>query len=329
MRSSFWDKWKGGAIIAVVLIHASGTTASFPLGSFNNEFGIVLRQFINFPVGLFIFLAAFFVGRSQRSPERYWVSVRRRVWRLALPYLIWSAIYCVLRIGRGSITPEDVPLMILNGTLVSVGYFVIVMIQLSILSPALERLDDVRLTKLLPISLLFSLAFTYSVKLIFTESIWSSFPYYALPFFVWLPLYIGGLLVGRKAEHFWKDTSIWKPVGVYFLFVGLSLMEAELMLHGERELATSQLKLTSILVTSSVCMIAVAAWGRGEISGSNALSWLGRRSYYFYLSHMLILSLTQKIVGRISVLYENQMIFVFLLTFLTLGICSLGGHPAG
>jgi surface polysaccharide O-acyltransferase-like enzyme len=56
MRISFWDKWKGVAIIAVVLIHALGSTANFPVGSLNNDFGIILRQFINFPVGLFIFL---------------------------------------------------------------------------------------------------------------------------------------------------------------------------------------------------------------------------------------------------------------------------------
>lgn len=89
MRISFWDKQKGAAIIAVVLIHSLSSTANFPIDSLNNNFGIILRQFINFPVGLFIFLAAFFAMRSTGTTDSYLDSVKRRIWRLSLPFLIW------------------------------------------------------------------------------------------------------------------------------------------------------------------------------------------------------------------------------------------------
>jgi fucose 4-O-acetylase-like acetyltransferase len=48
MRISFWDKWKGVAIIAVVLIHALGSTANFPVGSLNNDFGIIYVNSLTF-----------------------------------------------------------------------------------------------------------------------------------------------------------------------------------------------------------------------------------------------------------------------------------------
>lgn len=57
MRDNYWDNWKGIAIIAVVSVHVLGQTSSFPLDSFNNLFGVFLRQFVNFCVALFFFLS--------------------------------------------------------------------------------------------------------------------------------------------------------------------------------------------------------------------------------------------------------------------------------
>ncbi|MFT4805055.1 MAG: hypothetical protein ACI9YE_002270 [Psychroserpens sp.] len=56
MRTSFWDKWKCLAIIAEALFHDLSSTANLPTSSLNYDFNIILHQFINFPVGLFIFL---------------------------------------------------------------------------------------------------------------------------------------------------------------------------------------------------------------------------------------------------------------------------------
>jgi surface polysaccharide O-acyltransferase-like enzyme len=324
VRVSFWDKWKGAAIIAVVLIHASSSTSYYPSDSFNNDFGIILRQFINFPVGLFIFLAAFFVARSQRSSETYWENVTRRVWRLALPFLIWSIIYCTLRLLSGSLAIEDIPLMFLNGTSVSVGYFVIVMIQMSIISPVLERLTPSQLAKFLPLSLVLSLGFTYSVKLIYPASFLSEFPYYPLPFFVWLPFYIGGLILGRKSEEFWKSINVRVVLGSFFICVCLSLIEAMLFLQEIRSFATSQLKFTSILTTGIVCIMVVASWVYGKDNKENMLSWLGQRSFYFYLSHMLVLGQVQNLFQPVNLLHDNQITFVLTSTLATLGITSLG-----
>lgn len=204
MRISFWDKWKGAAILAVVIIHALGTTAYFPTDSLNNYFGVIFRQFINFPVGLFIFLAAFFTGQSKDSSLTYWYSVRKRVSRLVLPFLLWSFIYFGIRIFRGNLDLANVPLMLINGTSVSVGYFVVVMIQMSLISPFLERLKTSKLIILLPISFLISICATYTLNFLFPESMWSKFPYYPLPFFIWLPFYIGGLIFGKDENNFDK-----------------------------------------------------------------------------------------------------------------------------
>lgn len=324
MRISFWDKQKGAAIIAVVLIHSLSSTANFPIDSLNNNFGIILRQFINFPVGLFIFLAAFFAMRSTGTTDSYLDSVKRRIWRLSLPFLIWLFIYCGMKLASGSILIEDIPLMVLNGRSVEVGYFVIVMLQMSIISPFLEKLHMSQLIKLLPVSLILSITTSYSLNFFYNESPWSNFPYYALPFFIWFPFYIGGLIFGKKNEDFWQDISVFWTVVAYFLLVFLSLIEALLVLQDMRGFSMSQLKLTSMLTTGTVCVLVIASWKYGKNKSENIFSWLGQRSYYFYLSHMLVLSKVTGFLENFTIVYDSQIVFVLLITFITLGVVTIG-----
>ena len=324
MRISIWDKWKGIAIISVVLIHASGSTADFPEGSLNNDFGIILRQFINFPVGLFIFLAAFFVSNSKNTSVSYWDSVGRRVWRLVLPFLIWSFIYFGVRLIRGNLAITDIPLMLLNGTSVSVGYFVIVMIQMSIISPFLERLKTATLTKLLLLSFLLSICVTYTLTFVLTESMWSKFPYYPLPFIIWLPFYIGGIIFAQKGEKSWQDLNILMVLTAYIICVSLSLVEGMWVLQNVRSLATSQLKFTSMLTTGTVCLLVLASWVYGKDKRGNLLSWIGRRSFYFYLSHMLVLLKVKYFFKQFTPIYDNQVVFVLIVTLTTLIVTSTG-----
>lgn len=72
MRESYWDSWKGVAIIAVVAIHASGATQFFEDGSFNWYFGLVLRQFIDFAVPLFLAMAGYFSMKGATDNPIYY-----------------------------------------------------------------------------------------------------------------------------------------------------------------------------------------------------------------------------------------------------------------
>ena len=322
MRSYYWDNWKGLAIVAVVMIHATNSTSSFPPSTFDSDVGVVLRQFINFPVGLFIFLSAYFAENSKKAASRYVDRTRARVWRLALPYLVWAMIYSAARLVFGSLIIEDLPLMLINGTVVSVGYYVIVMIQMAILSPALESLSDRFLGFLIPLSSAFSLAFFYS-SIFFDVGKWGEFPYSGLPFFVWLPFYLGGLLASRK-----KSSLKQIPKGIFTTCiaagVSLSLVEAFLVLVDFRSLAMSQLKLTSMITTGVICVMAVSCFKPNQQHGTYFLSWVGRRSFYFYLSHMMVLGKVQRALQEISVLFDSQILFIAVSSMVTILICASG-----
>ncbi|WP_164881839.1 acyltransferase [Paenirhodobacter populi] len=326
MRSGYWDGWKGIAIVAVIAIHASGSATGSEPGSLNQQFGIWLRQLINFPVAMFIFLSAYFTHQpSARAPEGMgWLG--RRLWRLILPYLVWSVVYTLFRIVTGVFYPEELPLRLATGTVILVGYFVIVMVQLSIVSIGLDRLTDRAICWLLPVAVGMSVAFTYGVRLLAPGSFWAEFPYNALPFIVWLPFYILGMIAARPVGRRLAAVAPSRFAILFLISVGLAVAEAMMLRATHLDLAISQLKPSSMLASASLCLFAVAWHAKaGEtVLHSRVLSWLGRRSYYFYLSHMLVLLALQKVLGKVALIHGFQPLSLFLTAGLTLLICAAG-----
>lgn len=56
MKSKFWQSVRGGCILAVIMIHC-------PTGQFGmyQAVWLAVRQTINFPVAVFVFMAGYFV----------------------------------------------------------------------------------------------------------------------------------------------------------------------------------------------------------------------------------------------------------------------------
>jgi fucose 4-O-acetylase-like acetyltransferase len=131
-RNNYLDAWKGVAIICVVLIHTSGPIAEQPLG-------IVLRQFINFAVSLFVALAGYFsYGSFIKAQKNMMPFFWPRIKSLLIPYFIWSLV-CILLLRRCWF--EDPGKLLYHGLLIgrgiSVGYYIILLIQLTLLTKLL------------------------------------------------------------------------------------------------------------------------------------------------------------------------------------------------
>ncbi|WP_161578702.1 acyltransferase [Stenotrophomonas rhizophila] len=324
MRNLYWDVWKGLAIVAVVAIHACGSALAFPDGSANHTFGIVLRQFINFPVALFVFLSGMFA--LQGAAPRSWVAgIQSRVRRLLVPYLVWAAVYTCAKALTGKLVVADLPEMLATGTVISVGYYVIVMLQIAVLSPVLERLSSNALKLAIPVLIVVSFTFTYGIRASEIDGVWSQFPYNALPFFLWLPFYLAGLAFGRNGSAVsFGSWQLWLALAL--LSAAASVAEAFVWIPGAVDLAISQLKLSSMITSLCVCALAIAlarTWTR--LSGWRwALSWLGARSFYFYLSHMLVLGVVQAGLRRIPGIEAVQPAFVSAAVIITIALCAAG-----
>lgn len=324
MRNLYWDVWKGIAIVAVVAIHACGSALAFPDGSANQTFAVVLRQFINFPVALFVFLSGMFALQG-RPANSYLSAVRSRASRLLVPYLVWAAVYSAAKAITGKLVLAELPEMLATGTVISVGYYVIVMLQIAVLSPALERLSSRALKVGIPVSIAASCAFTYGIRAGGLDGTWSHFPYSALPFFLWLPFYLAGLVAGKSDSAL--NVGRWQiAVGLASVAVACAVVEAFYWIPSSMELAISQLKLSSMITSLLVCALTVCV-ARTWVTASGwrwVLAWLGARSFYFYLSHMLVLGVVQAALRRVPGLDALQPAFVLLAVIATLVVCAAG-----
>lgn len=115
---------RGLAIAAVVLIHCLPQC----------EASVALRTLLNWSVAMFLFLSG--VLTTEEKMKRGGV-IRRRLLKIAAPYLVWSAIY--LLVAR----PETVLgafKALLTGDASAQMYYLLVYAQLVVLTPLLFRL---------------------------------------------------------------------------------------------------------------------------------------------------------------------------------------------
>ena len=129
-RDSYFDFWRGIAIIMVIGIH----TYSDGFMHMN----LVLRQFLNCAVPIFLAISGYFIGKKSFSEKgSYGAFLKKQVPRVYVPMLVWSIPWMVLAIHGGQQT-----LIALLRTFVgdmSIFYFIILIIQYYALTPVIQK----------------------------------------------------------------------------------------------------------------------------------------------------------------------------------------------
>jgi hypothetical protein len=161
---------KGVCIIAVAAIHG----LKFDL------FAVAARQASNFAVVIFFGLASYFSGRSQTRGSPRFICNR------AVVILLAYFIACLVKDGALLADPMPFRSNSLDGTAITIGYFVIVLLQMTVLIALIARIPSLRL-QLVVIALgtAAGLTWTYGLKAGLTPL--ALLAYFALPFFAWRP----------------------------------------------------------------------------------------------------------------------------------------------
>ena len=115
-------KIRAVAAIAVVAIHTC-------LGGYK---GIVLRQFMNFAVALFIFISGYLTSINKIEIKTFY---KKRILKVLIPYFIWSVLYTI---ACG--TYKDFAINLLTGRCCEIYYFIIVYIQFVIITPLIAKM---------------------------------------------------------------------------------------------------------------------------------------------------------------------------------------------
>lgn len=299
------------AIIAVVMIHTCP----------NGEWQIVCRPFINFSVGLFLFLS----GYLTKTENDNWSGFcKKRIIRVLVPYIIWTLIYSLPSLVNGNIL--NVLKNILTAKAAVPLYYIFVYIQFVILTPFLGRLAKSKYCHLgwfvAPIAIL---AFKYYPMLAgvevnkFVELFWSDCC------LGWFTFYYLGLVLGNKIIE--RNFSIKTLSILYAISLIIQMCEGYgWFMLGSGNCGT-QIKFSSLLSTSLFLMIVYVILKKQTVNiKSRFLTLLGDYSFGVYLCHVMIMML----LGQLP--YYNLIPFPLnsvIVLSISLVFCLLGSKVIG
>lgn len=115
---------RGLAILAVVFIHNT------PGG----KWSVICRPFLNFSVGMFLFLSGMLSSAQRWNPKK-------RIVKVMIPYILWTLIYVALYNLR---TPKTILRTVLvalvKGDAAAMMYYVFVYCEFTLLIPMIDKL---------------------------------------------------------------------------------------------------------------------------------------------------------------------------------------------
>ncbi|PFG20086.1 acyltransferase [Serinibacter salmoneus] len=304
-RDRYWDAVRGVCILAVIWIHTrNGIAYDGGAHDWAFDYWLVVRQAMNFAVAVFIFLAAYFVTPTKVGPG--WL--RTRAARLGIPFLLWSVGYTLLIAwvesasndsgGEADASAWNLRLLLRDvvlGSSVAHLYFIVVLLQLVVLTPLVLRLLETRWRWALWLITPAYLASVYARAL--TEG---AAPSFANTWFAgWFAFYLAGLWVRR---HGAPRLGVGGAVAAVAVTFAASVGEAYLLLQlgVEPGFAADQLTVSSVAYSFAVIALLLAIHRRREQRAGErwlGLDRLGRDSYGIYYVHMVWIVLAWQVIG--------------------------------
>lgn len=269
---------RGLAIVAVVCIHNT------PLGPAQ----VWCRPFINFGVGLFLFLSAMLSNAEKWQPKK-------RIVKVVIPYIIWTFIYVVIsNIKNPSAIPMAYIKTLLTANSAAIMYYIFVYCEFTLLIPLIDKLARSKYKYLgffiIPLEIIFirliplvcGITINKHLAIISSVSCLGWFTYYYL-----------GYLIGNGLVQIKVQTK-----NLFILWCGaIALQIAEgywYLSMGETNCGT-QIKLSSILAGSLFALLAYKFIMNKKHFEQKILFKLGEISFGIYFSHLAVMMVLNKV----------------------------------
>lgn len=271
------------AIIAVILIHI------LP----NENYTVIVRQFINFCVATFLFLSGYLTNKNIIDDISKFY--KKRISRVLIPYIIWSIIFLI---RDKDYNINSILFKFITGQTCSIYYYIIVYLELILLTPILIKALKSKINKFIWLLTPISIMILYICIFIGNPI---QFPYNVLSFTVWIMFYYYGLQVGNLNKELSDNVKM--NIGIYFIFIILSIGEGIYWYkQGNISMAISQMKITSIFTSLYFIKVAIEIKDKIKLD-SKYLKMIGDYSFGIYLTHVLFLDLFKTYVSNIIILF--------------------------
>lgn len=301
-RDPYFQAIRGICMCAVILIHCQAQGHSVAA----EYYQIVLRQIINFAVATFVFMAGFF-ARPHKLRGGYW----NRLKKLLIPYILWSIFYSSLS-SPVDFNPIEIIHNLLTGKAQAQLYYILVLVELTLLTPLLMKaVDNIKISVLIlsitPVYLLITSAYRYYTR---AELSWMG-----RDFCAWIIFYYFGMLVKRFG---WKEINKKFLVRLYFVALTISITEGFIVNYklGMLSMAIGQINLTTMIYSMAVISLIMnrCRKSRANLSLQNdktntlngkipqALVYIGDISFGIYFCHTFALRCVSFILRRVGMM---------------------------
>ena len=301
---------RGLAIIAVVFIHNT------PIG-FSQ---VIFRPFLNFSVGLFLFLSGMLSNAGSWKP---W----KRIKKVLIPYLIWTAVYVIFNNYKVPLLiPQAYIRDLLTGQASPIMYYIFVYIQFTLLIPLIDRIAkskfkywgfiisplEIIIMRLIP--LIAGVKMNDYVQIGISVSCLGWFSYFYLGY-----LLGNGLLQIRISK---------KKLQMMFIIAFILQILEGFWFYSMGDInCGAQLKLSAVLTGCIFSILAYLFIESEPCKEWKLLYLLGDCSFGIYFSHLAIMSFLSKIpYYREFVIYPINAVIAL---FISLGFVLLAGRILG
>ena len=326
-RDLSFDAFRGFGIIAIVAIHAVFYTLEdrcFPIRGWNFFFLFTYCQLSSFPVAVFTFISGYWLSKeSIKSLGDYKNFLLRRFSRVLIPYFFWSFILLgYSAIKEHDINAYEIIFKLLTGRICIGYFFIVVIVQLYIITPVLQYIN--RKPYALILIIILSLINQFILYLSRLYNVIWHLPA-SLPFYSWIIFFEIGLLIGSRDNK----AFITPKIRVFILpavLVSLFISELEgmiiLLKYGNLDFAISATKYSSTLYF--VCILFGFLFIRERLRyWPRFLVTLGNYSFGIYLMHVIVLKRVINIIQKNNLIYSFQPLYQLSVVLVTILICFL------
>lgn len=315
------------SMLAIIALHASGPFA-FSLSAariFGLNLALIINQFMRFAVPSFIVLSGISLGygKTEKTAQHFYSD---RLMKAALPYIIWFCVYFAYNyfFESESSSPSDFLLGLITGAAAPHLYFMVIILQLYILFPALARLLEKH--KTLTITGTFLLSFYFQLGIYIKY-----FGLHILPTFLenrgillfptWIFYFAMGIIIsGRLDSVFTFAKKRFLLILIVSLLFGI-LLTIEGKAFNTFELSIRpQIFVYTILVM--LLMSGLGAYGAKHEKLSKIALFLSKRSMTVYFVHILVLY-AFKAIGLYQEGFSGMLLLFIFVTLLSLAAASL------
>lgn len=285
--------------LAVVIIHTSGyTLINSAEGSVSYNVSLSLNQIARFSVPLFLFLSGLGLGISYKKDESYFKFLKKRVFKIIPPYILWGSLYLILI--QKNYDYKTWGELFLKGDKVFYHLYYIPLIMtlyiiFPILYPLFKRIEGVI------ISLLISLGVTYFAH-------YYNVPDLTLDIFskrnaiFWNVYFISGVYISRKVNNLIRRTKTHKVKIMVIVIVCVICLigESFIGLNTGKSLDYSTTFIRpSVMIYSYIVMLYVFSKTYNKKSILvKILGEISKSSFSIYLIHPMVLYYYMKIFSK-------------------------------